>query len=76
MICKIQRKEFEKRDLNFEKHVKNEHNIWNYFNFVSYMNKIDDHSCFGLEYDILGYIKKEDLRWIPFGRLLAFGEFI
>ena len=36
-ICSIDKSEFEKRKLSFESHIKNEHNVKDYINFIIYL---------------------------------------
>lgn len=36
-ICSIDKSEFEKRKMSFESHIKNQHNVKDYINFIIYL---------------------------------------
>lgn len=40
-ICNIDRDDFEKMGLNFERHVRRDHNMWNYLFFRVYLFNTD-----------------------------------
>jgi hypothetical protein len=64
-ICGFTRKDFEKQERPFDFHVQFEHNIWDYVNFVVYLqdNLINDYS--GNEYYLKEKFKSRSTEWLP-----------
>ena len=64
-ICQIRRDKCLLKNKDFDSHIKNEHNLWNYMNFLIYLhlNNPNDFSRFeGLVWDKL---LERDFGWIP-----------
>ena len=64
-ICQISRDKCLLKNKDFDSHIKNEHNLWNYMNFLIYLhlNNPNDFSRFeGLVWDKL---LERDFGWIP-----------
>ena len=72
-ICGIYRAEFEKHT-NFEKHVKKEHNIWAYVNYIAFLlekQKNDKNSMTDIENLVLEKYLIKDNAWVPVGKSLT-----
>ena len=65
-ICQISKIQYEKNGEVFKKHLLKEHNIWNYANFIMYINNKTEKDCNGLESKIFKKIQSRDHSWIPF----------
>ena len=64
-ICQISRDKCLLKNKDFDSHIKNEHNLWNYMNFLIFLhlNNPNDFSRFeGLVWDKL---LERDFGWIP-----------
>lgn len=46
-ICNIEKYKFEKAGINFEIHRKEEHNLWDYSNFLIMMSQKTEKDCTG-----------------------------
>lgn len=56
---------FEKEGKIFSNHVKFTHQIWDYANFVIYLNIIGNDNCTGIESYIIQKLKQKELDWFP-----------
>lgn len=72
-MCGIEKYNFEKVGIDFEKHVSSEHNIWDYVNFFIFMRQKTEKDCNGIEDEMLQKIKIGDQSWFPQGRSLSLG---
>lgn len=64
-ICGVTRSDVEKRNKDFESHIKQEHYLWNYIFYIYCLKKKDETDYSGIEYSISEKLEKEDLSWIP-----------
>ena len=72
-ICGISRSEFE-RHTNFEKHVKREHNVWAYVNYIAFLlekQRNDKNSMTDIENFVLEKYLVKDNAWVPIGKSLT-----
>ncbi|EGR32730.1 hypothetical protein IMG5_072330, partial [Ichthyophthirius multifiliis] len=69
-ICNLERDVFENQGLNFKKHRKKEHNIWNYIYYIVYLQQKDKNSFNGTDYYIQNKLKNDDITWYPIGRAI------
>lgn len=72
-ICNLEKFNFEKAGIDFEKHRNNEHNLWNYIKFIIFMEDKSKKDCNGVESELLEKIKKGDFSWIPLHRSQSLG---
>ena len=73
-ICNIEKFNFEKAGINFEKHKDEEHNIWDYMNFLILMRSKTEKDCTGVEDEIYKKLKKGDMSWLPIKRSSGYGN--
>ena len=66
-ICQITRDSALNNNINFDRHVNNIHNIWNYVNFLAYLHINNERNFKSLETFIWGKIPKNDTSWLPIG---------
>ena len=66
-ICQITRDGAMNKNINFEKHIKNVHNIWNYVYFIAYLHINNEKNFKSLETIVLKKIKEGDTSWLPIG---------
>jgi len=64
-ICSKQRSEFEIKALNFDKHLKLDHNIRNYFDYFLKIQGTDEHELNSLDSQVLDYIKLSKTDFFP-----------
>ena len=67
IICNIERYKFEKSGVDFQFHIKNEHSIWSYVYFLTYMKNKTPKDCNGIETEIYEKIMNGDISWFPTG---------
>ena len=70
-ICGTDRSTFEKVGISFNKHVKKEHNLWNYLFYVIHLTLKDPKDYNGTESYVSGKLKMNDISWFPIGRALS-----
>lgn len=66
-VCNIDREDFETSNVDFEDHIKNDHNMWKYAWFMIYLDEKDKTEFDGIEdfcFDILSR-KDGSTRWLP-----------
>ena len=66
-ICQITRDGAMNKNINFEQHIKNVHNIWNYVYFIAYLHINNEKNFKSLETVVLKKIKEGDTSWLPIG---------
>lgn len=71
----MERYHFEKAGIDFEKHRKFEHNIWDYVSFLIIMDEKTEKDCNGIEGELFSKIKNGDYSWIPIRRSKKIGFF-
>lgn len=74
-LCNIDRMEFDKRKINFEWHLKKEHNSKTYIKFFICLGLIHEKDLDADQSYILECIKKKDVYIFPIGRASSLGEF-
>jgi len=74
-ICNIEKYNFEKAAIDFEKHRNEDHNLWNYSDFLILMSQKTEKDCTGIEDEIYNKIKKGDMSWLPIKRSINLGIF-
>jgi hypothetical protein len=75
-ICGIERLTFDRNESSpgFAKHVKNEHNLWNYVYFFIYLWEQDKDDDDGLEQYVRRCLDANDIAWFPIGRAICLNQ--
>jgi inositol 1,4,5-triphosphate receptor type 1 len=64
-ICGLHRSVFCNKVVSFEDHIKNEHNMWDYFNFIAHLKVKDSTEFTGPESYVHQMIEARNLDWFP-----------
>ena len=64
-ICEINRDGCLFKNINFDSHVKNEHNIWNYVEFLCYLHFYDVNNFTKVESFVWDKLINKNYEWIP-----------
>jgi len=64
-ICQITRDSALNQNMDFQKHIKLDHNIWNYVYFFTYLNISNPLSFTSLEKSVIDKMSEKDISWIP-----------
>lgn len=75
-VCQINKQDFDNIDLNFHHHLQKEHNIWDYFDYISQIRKKPMIDCNLLELNIRKKLENLDFSWIPLQRAQIIGIYI
>ena len=67
----MERTLFEKDGKSFEKHVRVEHNVWNYLYFIVYLKDKNILQYNGTETYISEKLENDDLSWFPIQRAMC-----
>ncbi|XP_042229627.1 inositol 1,4,5-trisphosphate receptor-like isoform X17 [Homarus americanus] len=70
-ICGLTRSSFDNKDVNFEDHIKREHNMWHYLYFYVQVNVKDPTEFTGPESYVYTLVKDKDLNWFPRMRAMS-----
>jgi hypothetical protein len=65
MICAKKTEHFEKLKLDFIKHIKTEHHVWDYLFFIIYISKKESSLRNSYENLVYQYFNEENYSWIP-----------
>ena len=65
LICNSNRKLLEKMRINFNDHISNFHNIWNYVEYMISLKIKDIHDLNTISQYVRGKIEKKDITWLP-----------
>eukprot|EP00092_Neocalanus_flemingeri_P012650 GFUD01013633.1.p1 GENE.GFUD01013633.1~~GFUD01013633.1.p1 ORF type:complete len:2696 (-),score=487.89 GFUD01013633.1:214-8301(-) len=64
-ICGLERKEFDNKNVTFEEHIRNEHNMWHYLYFIVLIKVKDPTEFTGPESYVHQMVKDRCLEWFP-----------
>jgi inositol 1,4,5-triphosphate receptor type 3 len=73
-ICGIPSSTFEQASSEpapFKRHIKNDHYMWNYLNFIIFVWEQDKDDDDGLELYVRKLLEKEEITWFPVGSALC-----
>ncbi|XP_071518112.1 inositol 1,4,5-trisphosphate receptor [Panulirus ornatus] len=70
-ICGLTRSSFDNKAVNFEDHIKREHNMWHYLYFYVQVNVKDPTEFTGPESYVYLLVKEKDLNWFPRMRAMS-----
>ena len=73
-ICNINRSEFERAKVDYQKHLKYEHNTWNYFRYLLHIKDKDPREYNGVEAYVAQCVKNDWLDWFPVQTATALQE--
>ena len=73
-ICSIDKAEFEKRKISFERHVRNEHNVRDYINFILYLKLTSNKDLDANQGQIKEQINDRDINVFPIFRAKVLGD--
>ena len=66
-VCGNTRAEFSKKSSNFDRHIVEHHDPWNYIYYIFYLKHKGEDELSGLEYFAWEGFVKKDANWIPIG---------
>jgi len=64
-ICQMTRDDCIIKNINFDKHIKQEHNLWSYVNFLCYLHLYDQNNFTRIEKYVWDKLINNDFSWIP-----------
>jgi inositol 1,4,5-triphosphate receptor type 3 len=73
-ICSIDKSEFEKRKISFERHIRSEHNVKDYINFILYLKLTLNKDLDANQGQIKEQINNRDINVFPIFKSKALGE--
>jgi len=73
-ICNIEREDFEQLGLPFKKHIREEHNMWDYAFFRLYLETKDESKYTGLETFCAEQIRENKIGWFPIKKAIVIGR--
>lgn len=73
-ICSIQKKEFESRKMSFERHIRMEHNVKDYINFIMFLKLTSNKDLDANQGQIKEKINNRDINVFPIFKSKALGE--
>ena len=66
-ICQLSSDACLTRNIDFDKHVNEVHNIWNYVYYIAYLHINNEKNFKSLETQVLNKIEEGDTSWLPIG---------
>ena len=73
-ICSVDRFTFETKGGGFERHIRDDHNMWNYLYLMVYLREKDPTEYNGWEQYVADKIKAEDTSFIPSNNAIVLKE--
>ncbi|EGR27925.1 MIR domain protein [Ichthyophthirius multifiliis] len=76
-ICGFSREQIEKdsnQNQNFKSHIKDDHYMWNYLYYISYISDKKTTEYTGIESYVYNKLQKEEITWFPSGRALCMNK--
>eukprot|EP01017_Pseudomicrothorax_dubius_P028271 TRINITY_DN3350_c0_g4_i2.p1 TRINITY_DN3350_c0_g4~~TRINITY_DN3350_c0_g4_i2.p1 ORF type:complete len:309 (+),score=78.70 TRINITY_DN3350_c0_g4_i2:147-1073(+) len=74
LLCSLERWEFKKRGKSFDKHIKYDHNIWNYVYYIYDLSKKSRRDLNGQQTLIFSRIEANDISWLPIKASMELGK--
>jgi len=73
-ICSIDRYTLDKNGTPFDIHIKKEHNMWKYLNYLVYLKTKDETEYTGLESYVANMIEEEDMGFYPANKAMCLDD--
>jgi len=73
-ICGFSRKDFERKEKSFDFHIKHEHNVWNYIDFITYLKSKHESEYTGNEYKLAEKFRLKRIDWFPIQKTIYLGK--
>jgi len=73
-ICHLDRFTLDTKGNGFQKHIKEEHNLWDYFNMIVYLYNKDHNDYTGWEQHVMKAISSNSVHFLPTNRALALNK--
>lgn len=73
LVCGIDRFVFAKEQVEFGKHIRGEHSIWKYINFLIRLRSMSKSEYNGTEDYVAKMIERGKIGFMPIGRAMVFG---
>jgi hypothetical protein len=67
-VCNIDRNSFERENIKFNTHIKEQHNMWAYLKFLIHLRTKEEDEYNGLEDYVAACLEKESIDWLPVNR--------
>jgi hypothetical protein len=64
-VCQMSREKSINKFIDFDKHVANDHLVWNYVNFMIYLYVNNPNDFNEVELNAFEKLKEQDISWIP-----------
>lgn len=64
-ICGATREQLEKINVNFNRHVENEHNVWTYVDYIIGLKFVDIQDTNAINSYVCEQIEKKQIAWLP-----------
>jgi hypothetical protein len=64
-ICQLTRDDSINKNIDFEKHTKTSHKVWNYVYFLTYLKLNNPNDFNALEFYVWKKVNEKDISWIP-----------
>ncbi len=64
-ICQLTRDDSLNKNIDFEIHRRNDHKVWNYVYFLTYLRNGNPNDFNSLEYYVWKRVNNKDVNWIP-----------
>lgn len=74
-ICNIERHIFDKRSYGFNKHIRDDHNVWQYIYFLVHLQTKDPTEFNGIESYCDDEIKNRRINWVPLHKAICIGDY-
>jgi len=70
-MCSIDRSNFERKGISFERHIHEDHNMWQYLFYLVFILSKDPTSYTGVESYVAGCVEQEDSSFFPIYKALC-----
>jgi inositol 1,4,5-triphosphate receptor type 3 len=64
-ICQISRDESLNKKIDFDRHCKVDHNVWNYVYFLTFLHITNPNDFNALQNEVWDCLSQKDISWIP-----------
>ena len=64
-ICQLTRDNSLRKNIDFDKHISEEHYLWNYLYFLAYLHISDPNNLNSIENEVWEKLEQQDIKWIP-----------
>ncbi|XP_019863943.1 PREDICTED: inositol 1,4,5-trisphosphate receptor type 3-like [Amphimedon queenslandica] len=75
LVCSIMKDDFERKGQSFDKHINEDHNVWNYIHFILYINNLHENDYNAVEKYVSCQVENGSIDFFPIFKSKSLPEY-